>query len=82
MREQVVHRDRTERLGELQPRQDLVHGDVQVQPSLRRPPASRSIAANDFEIEPIWKRVSGRTGVADATSAIPRTRCRGSPPDR
>ena len=28
-----MHRDRTERLGERQPRQDLVHGDVQVQPS-------------------------------------------------
>ena len=40
-------------------------------------PASTSciatIVANDFEIEPTWNRVSGRIGVADATSAIPRT---------
>jgi len=26
----------------------------------------------DFEIEPIWKRVSARTGVPAATSASPR----------
>ena len=29
--------------------------------------------AKDFEIEPIWNRVSGLTGRPDATSAKPRT---------
>src|SRR6266581_7098519 len=30
-------------------------------------------AANDLEIDPIWNRVSGRTGVPEAASAKPRT---------
>jgi hypothetical protein len=30
-------------------------------------------AAKDFEIEPIWNRVSGLIGRPDATSAKPRT---------
>ena len=34
---------------------------------------STQSAANDFEIEPIWNRVSGRTGRPAATSANPRT---------
>ncbi len=34
---------------------------------------STTIDANDFEIEPIMKRVSGRTGAPLATSANPRT---------
>ena len=29
--------------------------------------------ANDLEIDPIWNRVSGRTGVPAAASATPRT---------
>ena len=34
---------------------------------------SATIEANDFEIEPIMNRVSGRTGAPLATSANPRT---------
>ena len=44
--------------------------------SARRPAASscRTISdANDFEMDPIWNRVVGRTGVRAATSASPRT---------
>ncbi len=48
-----------------------------IETSSRRVPFASSCrtqsAANDFEMEPIWKRVSGRTGQPDATSANPRT---------
>ena len=33
VRQEVMHRDRAERFRQLQPRQELVHGDVQVQPT-------------------------------------------------
>ena len=61
-----------ERLGQLEPGQDLVHRDVQVR-AAGLALLQHASAANDFEIEPIWNRVSGRTGDRAATSAKPRT---------
>ena len=53
------------------------HGKISFTETWRssRPAATSCIAiiaANDFEIDPMWKRVSGRTAVPAATSAKPR----------
>ena len=72
VRQQVVQRDRTERLRQLQPRQQLVHRDVQIQ-------ASRlHLLQDDDRRERLGDRADheprlGTDGRAAATSANPRT---------
>ena len=72
MHQQVSQRDRPVPAADLEPRQVADQRIVERQDALASS-WSAQIAANDFEIEPIWSRWSGRSGVP-ARSACPTTR--------